>query len=136
VLARRLLLLVAVLMGLTVLATGVAPPPPTQPVRPATPTPSAGSGGASSSQTVQLSVDATKEKPQSIAANSGDVVHITVRAGALDTVEIVGLDLVRSVAPESPAEFDLLAPDGTQQFPIMLVESGRRAGTLQITGSE
>jgi hypothetical protein len=137
VLARRLLLLVAVLMGLTVLATGLAPPPPKQPVQ-SSPTPSAGVPPADVApiDTVQLTVDASRTKPKSVVANSGDVVHLTVSADSLDAVEIVGLDLLRAVAPDSPAEFDLLAPAGTHEFPIVLTQAGRTAGTLRITGSE
>src|SRR4051794_16506685 len=87
VLARRLLIFVAVLMGLTALAAGLATPPPrssrdTQKpvigttVKPATPPVEA---------TLSLS------EPRTIAVDEGDQLQLSVQGDALDAVEIDGL---------------------------------------------
>jgi hypothetical protein len=126
-----MLLLVAILMGLTALAAGLAPPPPRGPqVRPS---PTAGPY-ASGDAPVELRVDAAQEGAQSVAANAGDEVHLTVSYDDLATVELEGIGVVRPVSADSPAEFDVLATEGT--YPIVLMESGRTVGTLEVTGSE
>jgi hypothetical protein len=127
-LARRLLLLVAVLMALTVVATLVAPPPPKAPV--------ATTGGAEApaepaDDTTEIRLDAGAGR-QNAEVGDGDLVHLVVTAKDLDTVEIPDLGLVRAVAPDSPAEFDLLAQKG--DYPIVLLDAAKTIGTLRVTG--
>ena len=132
-LARRLLLLIAILMGLTALAAGLAPPPPREPPMPRSPT-VAPPFDESPSTPVDLSVDASAPGAQSVAANAGELVHLTVTSDDLATIELENLGLVEPVAADSPAEFDLLAVEGT--YPIVVMETDKTVGTLEVTGSE
>jgi hypothetical protein len=125
--ARRLLIFVAVLMGLTALAAGLAAPPDRSPSA----APEAAPGAVRTAsplveRTVQLS------EPQTVAVNEGDEVRLTVSGDALDVVELVGLDLLQPIAPETPAVFDLNA-DEAGSYAIRLVEAGRSAGKLQVS---
>ena len=124
--ARRLLIVLAVLLGLTALAAGVAPrqaldPDPPPPVA-AAPTPSPSSG------TVQKSLDA-QSTGQRIDAKLGQLVTITVKS---DTLETVTLDQYgdQTAEPDSPAMFELLA-DAAGSYPITL-DDGQEIGTLEI----
>jgi hypothetical protein len=126
-LARRLLILLAVLMGLTALASGVAP---RQPVPP--------SGGDSSPSATAPSdppefkrVDAESGKFARITVDEGRTLVLEVRSTELDSVSLEGLDRIEVVDPDSPARFELLAePAGS--YPIKLVEAGRELGKLEI----
>jgi hypothetical protein len=127
-LARRLLVLVAVLMGLTAVAAGFATRPPTRtttqdPVSPPEPSRTA-------SPTVERFVSVSE--PTSVSVEEGSELRLTVRGDTLDVVELVGLDQLQAVAPESPAVFDLIA-DRPGSYPIRLTQSGERAGRLKVT---
>jgi hypothetical protein len=131
VLARRLLVLVVVLMGLTLVAALLAPPPQAPVVN--------STGGAEapadgSTDAVEVTVDAGEGERDAEVAE-GDVVHLTVRSDELDSVELRGLDLIRTVAPDTPAEFDLLA-DVPGDYEIVLNEAEETIGTLRVTPQE
>jgi hypothetical protein len=128
VVARRLLIFVAVLMGLTALAAGLATPPPRAPkdtegpvigtsVKPATPPVEA---------TLSLS------EPRTIAVDEGDQLQLSVQGDALDAVEIAGLGQLQAIAPDTPAAFDILA-DRAGTYPIRLLGADRRVGRLRVT---
>ena len=127
-LARRLLIFVAILMGLTALAAGLATPPPrssqgTQgPVlgTPAKPAP------APVEATLSLS------EPRTIAVDEGAELRLSVQGDALDAVEIAGLGQLEAIAPDTPAAFDILA-DRPGTYPIRLVGPDRRVGRLRVT---
>lgn len=124
--ARRLLIVLAVLLGLTALAAGVAPrqtldpdPPPPAAASP-TPPPAAG--------TVQKTLDA-QSTGQRVDAKLGQLVTITVKS---DTLETVTLDQYGDQTAEaaSPALFELLA-DTAGSYPITL-DDGQEIGTLDV----
>jgi hypothetical protein len=129
-----MLLLVAILMGLTALAAGLAPPPPRERAVQPTPTVAPSVAAESPEDPVQLTMDAGEEGAQSVAANAGDLVHLTVTSDEFATVALDGYGITRPVSPESVAEFDVLAVEGS--FKIELLETGRLVGTLEITGAE
>jgi hypothetical protein len=125
-LARRLLFALAVLLVLTAVAAALAPretapredaaaaPPPTaQPARPA----------------VEETLDAGASG-QKVIARVGQNVTIIVESDELDTVELAELG-TEPVEPDSPARFDLLA-DAPGSYPLVLLESGRRIGVLEV----
>jgi hypothetical protein len=127
-LARRLLILLAVLMGLTALASGVAP---RQPV------PRSGAGSSPSTTAteslpaIEEIVDAAAAEPARIVVDEGRTLVLEVRSAELDSVSLEGLDRIEAVDPDSPARFELLAePPGS--YPIQLVDAGRELGTLEI----
>ncbi|MEA2282550.1 MAG: hypothetical protein QOK21_3157 [Solirubrobacteraceae bacterium] len=135
---RRILVLVAVLMGLTALAASLTPPPQSlrrgaQPPGPAATPGAAGRAPAPAARIVTARLSAGG-RPRRISARTGDTVILDITAGTPDTVVIDDLAVSEPVDPQSPAQVELYA-DTAGRFPIALLDSGRRIGTLQITGS-
>lgn len=129
VLARRLLVFVAILMGLTALAAGLAAPPRTVP-RGGVEEPILGTPVKPASPAVEQTLEL--REPHTIAVNEGDELRLTVQGDVLDSVELVGLGLIEPVAPDTPAVFDVLA-DRPGSYPIRLVDSGEHVGRLRVT---
>jgi hypothetical protein len=128
--ARRLLIVLAVLLGLTALAAGVAPRQPVDSdpganAPPVTP-PERASGR------VQRTLDAAATG-QHVVARVGQTVVLTVRSQELSTVSLDDVG-VRTAEADSPARFELLA-DVPGTYPIELLESEQRIGTLEIRGA-
>lgn len=127
-LARRLLIALAVLMAITALAAGVAPRE--SPLRdsgqeasapPADPAP----------EPVQATLDAQSEG-QRVEARVGQIVQIVVRSEELDSVSIAEVG-TETTEPDSPARFELLA-EVPGSYAIQLLESERQIGVLEING--
>jgi hypothetical protein len=135
-LGRRLLVLMAVLLGFTALATALAPRPTVTAPRGASPSsepePTASSPAPGASQVVTRTVDAnTGARPTRVRARVGDTVRLTVRGDLLDAVELKGLDEIEPIEPGSPARFEFLA-DAPGAFAIALQEADRRVGMLDV----
>jgi hypothetical protein len=127
-LARRLLILLAVLMGLTALASGVAP---RQPVVRTSPEPSPAGAVPSPAPAVEARLDADLREPERVVVPEGRTLVMHVASDEPDTVLIAGLDRIEAVDPDSPARFELLAePAGS--YAIELVDARRTIGTLEI----
>jgi len=125
-LARRMLIVLAVVVALTALASGVAPREPA--VREGAPIPPS-SPGATAPETVERTLD-TAEGGQRVVARVGQAVVITVEGAELDTVRLAEFGN-ETVEPTSPARFELLA-DVPGSYAIDLLEADRRIGTLEI----
>ncbi len=125
---RRMLLIVAILMGITALTAGLsAPPRPPPPPPPgASPRPAGGAPAA-----VRRTLDAGG-RARTVAVEEGDHVVLTVRSDLTDTVEVVGLDRLAPVAPGLPATFDILA-DRPGLYPVVLTADGGRLGALRVS---
>jgi hypothetical protein len=139
-LGRRLLVLVAVLMGLTALAASLAPPPrpapgpvPQASASPTpTPTPTPGEVRTDGETiTAGLSAD-LGAAPRDVRVPRGDMLELTVTGNQVDTVSIPGLDVLEPLDPASPALVELLA-DTPGRYAIRLIEANRRIGTLDVT---
>jgi hypothetical protein len=140
--ARRLLVLVAVLMGLTALAASLSPPP--EPIRRgasagATPTPAppaaptrAAPGAAGEVVRARISASAAA-LPRVVRAMRDDLVELVVAGDVVDTVAIDGLPVLEPIDPDSPVRLELYA-DRPGRFPIRLLDAGRRIGTLRVSG--
>ena len=134
-----MLVLVLVLMGLTALAASVAPRPQPagvgQSPRPApSPSPAATPEAepASLPRTVERSLSADLGAPeQRVRARVGDTISLEVTGDVLDSVLIPGLDRMETLAPSSPAVFEILA-DRPGEFPITLLEAKRPIGELVV----
>jgi hypothetical protein len=126
VLARRLLILAAVLMGLVALAAGVAP---REPVRDTAGSPAPSRGASTPMAAVERTLDAESGN-QEVAAHVGQTVIITVETDELDSVSL-GDYGIETADPESPARFELLA-DEPGSYPIHLLQADRTIGTLEI----
>ena len=135
-LGRRLMLLMAVLLGLTALATALAPRPrldrqqsaTPQPAPPVAPTPAA---EPAQPRLVERTLEADPDRPVVVRARVGDTVRLVVRGDILDSVEVEGTGEIEQVEPDSPARFELLA-DERATHGIRLVDAGRRIGRLEI----
>jgi hypothetical protein len=124
--ARRLLIALAVLMALTALAASLAPrdTPPREDDAPAAAAPP-----APAREPVQATLDADGEG-QRVVARVGQDVVIVVRSKELDTVSLAEVGS-EPTEPDSPARFELLA-DVPGSYPIELLEAGRQIGVLEI----
>jgi len=138
VLGRRLLVLMAVLLGMTALAAALAPRPTVVPPRATTsptPEPSAASPAPGASRVVAKTLDAGDGTGRAgtaiVRAREGDTIRLSVRGDVLDAVELRGLDEIEPVEPGSPARFEFIA-DGRGEHPIVLLDAGYRIGVLDI----
>jgi hypothetical protein len=134
-----LLVLFAVLLGLTALATSLAPRPTTTrpgvvqrtPSPTATPTPERTAGA---SRRIEQTISADPGKPNApVRARVGDILALTVRGDQLDGVEIPELGKLEPIEPGSPARFELLL-DRRGEFRVTLVDADRQVGVVTVTG--
>jgi hypothetical protein len=136
VLGRRLLILLVVLMGLTVLASSVAPRPPVAPVRPESGEARAAPAAPRRASEERVSAERGRA-PARIVVRQGDLLTLVVSspvrgAIALERVEApTGLDQLDAVDPVSPARFELLA-DRPGSYRILVVETDREIGTIEV----
>jgi len=128
-LARRLLIALAVLMVITALAAGVAPRESAMDGD--SPSPSA-TAGEVAQEPVMQTLDAQAEG-QRVEAEVGQIVRIVVTSDELDTVSMADVGF-ETTEPDSPARFELLA-DVPGTYPIELLEADRQIGELEITGA-
>ena len=128
-LARRLLLLAAVLMLLTVLAAGLAPR------RPAEQAPVAEAPSLPAGSTVVKEIAADPGEESRVLVRRGDLLQLEVTGDGelLDSVLIEGLDQMEAIAPLTPARFDIIAEAPAGLYPIRLVDADRRIGAIEIT---
>jgi hypothetical protein len=134
---RRLMVLMAVLLGLTALATSLAPrPQPTRrgaatatPAPTVTPTPTVRSRPA---RVVARTLEADAKQPVRVHARVGDTVQLVITGDVLDSVEVEGFDEIEQIDPDSPALIELLADGKPASHAIRLIDSGREIGQLKI----
>jgi hypothetical protein len=124
-LGRRFLILVAVLMGMTALAASLAPRQPVrEQERESTPTPAP--AGSPTMATIEKQLTTSNAD---LTVNEGDLVQLTIAGPERDSVLLLGR--MRTVHPDSPARFSLLAGE-PGEYPIELVDADRQIGTLTI----
>jgi hypothetical protein len=138
VFGRRILVLVAVLMGLTALAASLTPPPQPTQRNPAatgpTPTPQAiEPQPATAPRTVSARLSEAGP-PRTVSARTGDTIELDVSGSTPDTVVIDDLAVSEPVDPDSPAQVEIYA-DMPGSYPVLLLDSRRRIGALRITRS-
>jgi len=129
-LARRLLLLAAVLMLLTAVAASIAPRDLTGeddrgPVRDPTDLPAG--------ETITKEIPSEAGSNTRIPVSRGDTLELEVGGDTLDTVLIERLDRIDPIDPKSPARFNLVIDSPPGSYPIRLVEADRRIGSIVIT---
>lgn len=125
-LGRRFLILVAVLMGMTALAASLAPRQAVTPRERQEATSTPAPAGTPTLVTVQKEVTTSLAD---VTVNEGDLVELTISGPERDSVML--LERMDTIHPDSPARFSLLA-GAPGEYPIELVEAGRRIGTLTI----
>jgi hypothetical protein len=133
VFGRRLLILVAVLMGLMAVVASFAPPPQRGARTPsaASPTPSPTGAPGSASDVIARRIDAGgPDVPVRIDVPSGHTLELTVSVAGPDSVAFGDLD-VDAADAGSPAQFELYA-DLPGEYPLTLVNAGRRIGVVRV----
>lgn len=129
-LARRMLMFVAILLAVTALTAGLAPPPP----RDAGSGPGATSGPpehTSGSAVVDRTLSADDVRPVTIELEHGDLLRLTVTGSEADAVELQGLAGLRALTPGTPVTFDVLA-DAPGEYPVVLAQAARTIGTVRV----
>ena len=127
-LARRLLIALALLMVITALAAGLAPRE--SPLR-ETPSPTSPAASQAAAEPVEATLDAQSEG-QRVEAKVGQIVRIVVNTDELDSVSLGDLG-TETADPESPARFEVLA-DVPGTYPIDLLQADRQIGELEVSG--
>jgi hypothetical protein len=128
-LARRLLIALAVLMALTALAAGVAPRESALRGGDETATPAA--SGSPAPEPVEQVLDAQGEG-QRVQVKVGQIVRLTVRSDELASVSLEDAG-IETAEPDSPAIFEMYA-DAPGSYGIDTIDPDRRIGTLEISG--
>jgi hypothetical protein len=129
--ARRLLILMLVLLGVSTIAAALVPVD-----RDAggddTTTTSTNTAKPPTGELVEKSIDANAEEPKTIRVHVGDQLQLRVKSPKrADEVEISALDELEDVDPDADAHFDLLLFE-KGDFPVRLVEAGRKIGTIVV----
>jgi hypothetical protein len=141
VLGRRLLVLFAVLLGLTALATSLAPRPTgtrsgllqSTPSPTATPTPAPVEGAT---RRIEKTINADAGKPRGrVQARVGDILALTVRGDVLDGVEIPEVGKLEPIEPGSPARFEVLL-ERPGELRVSLVDAERLVGLVEVAEAE
>jgi hypothetical protein len=127
-LARRLLIALALLMVVTALAAALAPRRNSLSETPAPTSPAVAQAAA---EPVEKTLDAQADD-QRVDARVGQIVRITVNTDQLDSVELGDLG-TETADPESPAHFEILA-DAPGTYPIQLLQAERQIGELVVSG--
>lgn len=126
-LARRLLLLAAVLLLLTALASALAPSrtdtDDAPPVRTSLP----------AGETVTMSIPAEESATTRVPVERGDRLELEVTGALLDSVLIERLDRMDGIAPGTPARFDIVIDAAPGSYPIRLIEADRRIGSIVVS---
>ena len=126
-LARRLLLLAAVLLLLSALAAGLAP---RQQVGTA---PETERSALPPGTTLPRAISADPGADAKVKVHRGDLLQLEVSGDVLDSVLIERLDMMDAIAPLAPARFDLLIDAPAGVYPIRLVDADRRIGVIAIS---
>ena len=126
-LARRLLLLAAVLMLLTALAAGLAPQPQVDGP------PASQRSDLPEGHTVSEEIPADPNADSRVVVRRGDVLQLEVSGDRFDSVQIERLDRIDGIEPTTPARFEILADAPAGVYPIRLVDADRRIGSIEIT---
>jgi hypothetical protein len=126
-LARRLLLLAAVLMLLTALAAGLAPQVQV------TQAPPAERSSLPVGTTVVREIPAVPGADIRVPVHRGDLLELEVSGDTLDSVLIERLDMLEPIEPLTPARFEILADAPAGDYPIRLVDADQRIGAIVIT---
>jgi hypothetical protein len=128
-LARRLLLLAAVLMLLTALAASIAPRDLT-----GGDDPEPAASDLPAGTTVAREIPAAPEAaPARVAVSRGDTLELEVFGDMLDSVLLERLDQIDAIEPSTPARFNILIDAPAGSYPIRLVEADRRIGSIVIS---
>jgi hypothetical protein len=136
--ARRLLIVMLVLLGLSTLAAALVPP---QSLRESTATQTTTTKTQPTDRTQPVGVPRGKLFAARITVGGGhipvvpikvgDELSLTVRSRQADQLEIPALGLVQAVAPSAPAHFDVLGTTAGS-YGIRMVAADRLAARIDV----
>jgi hypothetical protein len=127
VFARRLLVLIALLLVAAAIATALSPRDDSTATRPPV------QATVVEPATVVAAIPARVRRPQPVRARVGDFVRLEVRSSGPDSVSVGGYDRVEPSDPATPAQFAFFA-QRAGRFPIR-TQSGKLAGLLVVAPS-
>jgi hypothetical protein len=130
--ARRLVILMLVLLGVSTIAAALVPVDREAGTEETTTTSTAAEkrddeGG----KLVPKSIDAQSKPPQVVRIELGDQLDLRVTSRRDAEVEIPAFGELDDVGPGAPALFDLL-PFEAGRYPVRLVEPRRKIGTIVV----
>jgi hypothetical protein len=136
--ARRLLIVMLVLLGLSTLAAALIPAETLRDEQTETATTTTEatqtqpSGGARPGGLFVQRIEVGGNRVPVVPIKVGDQLRLTVRSRRADLLEIPALGLVRAVGPEAPAHFDILA-EAPGSYGIRFIEADRVAARVEVS---
>jgi hypothetical protein len=128
--ARRLLILMLVLLGVSTIAAALVPVDRDAGDEETTNTTTTTRQRATG-ELEEKSIDANAKQPKTIRVHVGDQLQLRVKSPRADEVEIPALDELEDVDPDADAHFDLLLFEQGRN-PVRLVEAERKIGTIVV----
>jgi hypothetical protein len=132
--ARRLVIVLLVLLGVAIFATALAPTKSDDEPQATTAAPPSAAAAApvKTEAPPPLVLHAGRKKPEELPLEAGIAYSLDVEAEQPDTVAIPAFGLTQAVDPNAPAHFDILpATPGT--FVVKLLGTGTVAGRLKVS---
>jgi hypothetical protein len=130
--ARRLVIVMLVLLGVSTLAAALVPVERDSAGDETTTTATeTGKDAEPTGDLLRQSIDADARKPKTIVMSLGDQLELAVRSCRADQAEIAALGELEDVHPDAPARFDLL-PFATGTYAVRLVDADRRVGEIEV----
>ena len=124
-LARRLLVLTAVLLLLMTVAAALAPQPEVA-------QPEASPPALPAGRTVEATIS-TEDANARVPVRRGDTLTLEVEGDALDAVLLERLDRIDAIESTTPARFNMLVEAPAGIYPIRLLDADRRIGMIEIS---
>ena len=135
--ARRLLIVMVVLLGLSTLSWALVPPPEENSDRPQKAAPSEGDAGKKGEteakpakpepRVITARMEVSNEAPKVVVVQPGDELRLEVSGSVGEDIEIPDFGLTDTMTPDAPARFSLIV-DPKGEFEVRAVESGIVAG--------
>ena len=134
--ARRLLILMVVLLGVSTLAAALVPPQGEEQRATSTDTKTgrptqAGEDRGPPGRLIKRTIRVAPHGADTVRIHRDDQLALTVRSGVADQVEIPAFGQLEDMTPEAPARFNLL-PDRTGTFAVRLLAAGRVIGRIEV----
>ena len=138
--ARRLIIVMLILLGISTGIAIVTPAPRDDPPPEETPPPtgttgatgdtSSGKPGPDDPGLVEATVSSGKE-PETVKAAPGDRLVLEVDPGRPSDLEITGLGLTGTTTAYAPATFDVRLPPEPGQFEVIEVDGRRKLAVIE-----
>ena len=130
------MIVMLVLLGMSALAAGLAPPPQSGDEPPTTSTArTRDHRDLTGGQLVERTIDAQSKRPQTVTVPVGDQLSLRVKSSHTGEIEIPNLGLLQNVTRFDPAHFDILASSkGSHE--VKIVGSRHPVGFLEFGDAE